>query len=49
MVGVEVFNALNEGTILQRQHRLSVGNTDHILETLSPRVVRLGVSPRTAA
>ncbi len=42
-VGVELFNAFNESTVLQRQHRLGVGTTDHVIEIISPQVFRLGV------
>jgi hypothetical protein len=42
-LGVELFNAFNENTVLQRRHRLRVSNTNHILEVVSPRVWRLGV------
>jgi hypothetical protein len=41
-VGVDVFNALNEGTVLQRNLRLSRTNSDHVVEVLSPRIFRLG-------
>jgi hypothetical protein len=42
-LGLELFNALNESTVLQRQHRLGVGNRNHVLEIVSPRVWRVGV------
>ena len=41
-VGVDVFNALNESYVLQRQGVLGLDNSDHVLEVLSPRVYRLG-------
>jgi hypothetical protein len=41
-VGVDVFNALNESYVLQRQGVLDRGNSGHVLEVLSPRVFRLG-------
>jgi hypothetical protein len=41
-VGVDVFNALNEGTVLQRNLRLSRTNSDHVVEVLSPRIYRFG-------
>jgi hypothetical protein len=41
-VGVDVFNALNESYVLQRQGVLGRSNSDHVLEVLSPRVFRLG-------
>ena len=28
---------------MQRQHRLGLGTSNHILETLSPRIFRVGV------
>jgi len=40
-VGLELFNAFNEATVLQRRHRIGVGNTNHILEVLSPRIWRV--------
>jgi Carboxypeptidase regulatory-like domain/TonB-dependent Receptor Plug Domain len=42
-VGADVFNATNEATVLQRQGRLNIGTGDHITETISPRIIRLGV------
>lgn len=42
-LSAEVFNAFNESTVLQREHRLGRSNTNHVREILSPRVVRLGV------
>ena len=42
VLGVDVFNALNESYVLQRQGVLERGNADHVLEVLSPRVFRLG-------
>ena len=41
-LGADVFNALNESYVLQRQGVLLRGNSDHVLEILSPRVFRLG-------
>jgi hypothetical protein len=41
-LGVDVFNALNESYVLQRQGVLARNNSDHVLEILSPRVYRLG-------
>ncbi|HEY0556479.1 MAG TPA: TonB-dependent receptor [Thermoanaerobaculia bacterium] len=41
-VGVDVFNALNESYVLQRQGVLGRSNSGHVLEVLSPRVFRLG-------
>ncbi len=41
-LGVDVFNALNESYVLQRQGVLARNNADHVLEILSPRVYRFG-------
>ncbi len=41
-LGVDVFNALNEAYVLQRQHRLGNSKTDNVTEILSPRIFRLG-------
>jgi carboxypeptidase family protein len=41
-VGVDVFNALNESYVLQRQHRLGIGTTNFVTEILSPRIFRIG-------
>ncbi len=41
-LGADVFNALNESYVLQRQGVLLRNNSDHVLEILSPRVYRLG-------
>jgi hypothetical protein len=41
-LGVDLFNAFNESYVLQRQGVLGRSNSDHVLETLSPRVFRLG-------
>jgi hypothetical protein len=41
-LGVDMFNALNESYVLQRQGVLDRGNSGHVLEVLSPRVFRLG-------
>jgi hypothetical protein len=38
-----VFNALNESFVLQRNGRLRRSNSDHVLEIVSPRVIRVGV------
>lgn len=45
-LAVEVFNALNEATVLQSQNRLGTSTSDHVLEVLSPRVWRVGVRLR---
>jgi hypothetical protein len=42
-LGVDVFNALNEPYVLQRQLVLGRPSSDHVFEVLSPRIVRLGV------
>jgi outer membrane receptor protein involved in Fe transport len=41
-LGVDVFNALNESYVLQRQGLLTTSKGDHVLEIVSPRVFRLG-------
>ena len=41
-LGVDVFNALNESYVLQRQGLLGRNNSGHVLEILSPRIFRLG-------
>jgi hypothetical protein len=41
-LGVDVFNALNESYVLQRQSLLARNNGNHVLEILSPRVFRVG-------
>lgn len=41
-VGADLFNALNESYVLQRQSVLGLTTSDHVLEVLSPRIVRLG-------
>lgn len=45
-LGVDVFNALNEPYVLQRSVVLGRPNSDHVVEVLSPRIVRLGVRLR---
>jgi hypothetical protein len=42
-LGVDVFNATNEATVLQRQPRLEIGTSGQALKVLSPRVLQLGV------
>jgi hypothetical protein len=39
----DVFNILNEGVVLQRETRLDSPLASHVLETLSPRIWRLGM------
>jgi hypothetical protein len=41
-VGFDLFNALNEGYVLQRALVLGRPNSDHVVEVLSPRIIRLG-------
>jgi len=41
-LGIDLFNALNQSYVLQRQGILGRGNSGHVLEVLSPRVFRLG-------
>jgi hypothetical protein len=41
-LGADVFNALNESYVLQRQGNLEQNNSDHVVEILSPRLFRLG-------
>jgi hypothetical protein len=41
-LGVDVFNALNESYVLQRQGVLGRGNSDFVQEILSPRIYRVG-------
>jgi hypothetical protein len=41
-LGADVFNVMNEGTVLQRQIRLGLANSDHVQEVVSPRIFRLG-------
>ena len=41
-LSLDVFNALNESYVLQRQIVIGRTNSDHVLEVLSPRILRLG-------
>ena len=41
-LGLDVFNALNESYVLQRQSVLGANNSAYALEVLSPRILRLG-------
>jgi hypothetical protein len=41
-VSVDLFNALNDGTVLQRFNRLQRSNSGNIKEIQSPRVLRFG-------
>jgi hypothetical protein len=42
-VSADVFNLFNDGTVLQRQRNQTSSNANFILETVSPRVARVGV------
>ena len=42
-VGADLFNAFNQSYVLQRQSVLGLGNSNHVLEVVSPRILRLGV------
>ncbi len=42
-VGADLFNVLNESYVLQRQSILGLTTGDHVLEVVSPRILRLGV------
>jgi len=41
-LGVDCFNVTNEGYVLQRNGRLNRANSNWAVETLSPRIFRLG-------
>jgi hypothetical protein len=41
-LGVDVFNVLNQAFVQQRQHRLTIGTSNHVTEVTSPRIFRLG-------
>ncbi|HKI05764.1 MAG TPA: TonB-dependent receptor [Thermoanaerobaculia bacterium] len=41
-LGIDLFNAFNESYVLQRQGVLQRSTSDHVVEILSPRVLRLG-------
>ena len=45
-LSVDVFNVLNEGTVLQRERNLAGGNAFFVDEVLSPRVFRFGARLR---
>lgn len=45
-IGVDVFNLLNTTAVLQRQHELNLPVGDHVIEVVSPRVLRFGVRVR---
>ncbi len=40
---IDVFNVLDETTVLQRRRRLDASTADNLTETLSPRIYRFGV------
>lgn len=42
-LSIDAFNLLNEGTVLQRERNLDGSQPNFVDETLSPRVLRLGV------
>lgn len=42
-VGLDLFNAFNEATVLARQTTLSFGSADWVQDVLSPRVWKIGV------
>lgn len=42
-LSADLFNALNDGTVLRRETRLGLGSSNYVVETLSPRIWRLGV------
>ncbi len=42
-ISAELFNAFNEANVLQRNGRVRRTNSDYVLETLSPRVFRMGL------
>lgn len=41
-LSLDVFNVLNDGTVLQRQGQTNASSDDRITEIQSPRVVRAG-------
>ena len=42
-ISAEVFNLFNEGTVLQRERNFGGSQPNFVDETLSPRVIRLGI------
>jgi hypothetical protein len=42
-LSADVFNVTNEATVLQRQRSQTVSTRNYVLETMSPRAVRLGL------
>jgi hypothetical protein len=41
-LGVDCFNLLNSGSVIQRQHRLNNSQTNYVTEIVSPRIFRVG-------
>src|SRR6185369_13683354 len=41
-VGVDCFNLLNNGNVIQRQHQIGIRRTDYVQEIVSPRIFRVG-------
>jgi len=41
-LGVDCFNVLNQGFVLQRQHRIGLTSSDYVREITSPRIFRIG-------
>ena len=42
-LGIDLFNALNEGTVLAREPTLTGGTADNVQDLLAPRIWKLGV------
>ncbi len=40
---LDIFNLFNNNSALQRRHRVNIGSAGWLLETVPPRIVRLGV------
>lgn len=45
-LSLDVFNVLNRTSVLQRQHELNLPVGDYVIETVSPRALRLGARIR---
>lgn len=43
-IGLDVFNAFNNGTVLQRNLRLGTGTSNYVFETMAPRIFRIGAT-----
>jgi hypothetical protein len=41
-LGIDCFNVLNNGSVIQRQHRLNNSRADYVQEIVSPRIFRVG-------